>query len=187
MSFYHPLQVIRPEVMQVGSGRTSSTGDATITFPKPFPSPPKVFLQGLDASTRGIVLDVYDVTTTGFKVKARKVTGISTSTVGDHTHTNPSTSTAGAHKHRSLYRDYWGYISTPAQVRIVNVWGGDMTSPQSVIFTDFPYYPSSGYWYTSEHGDHSHTVGPTGSAGAHSHTADSPTLEVDFFWLAVAL
>ena len=85
-----------------GTGTTDANGDASITFPVEFTTPPLVFLQSKDASARGIVLDVVSVTTTGFTVKARKVTGITTSSAGSHTHSftpSGSISTAGAHSH----------------------------------------------------------------------------------------
>lgn len=75
--------------LQVGSGTTDASGDASVTFPKPYSSAPKVFLQGVDASSRGIVLDVVSKTATGFTVKARKVTGLPTGSAlkGMHYHT----------------------------------------------------------------------------------------------------
>jgi hypothetical protein len=71
---------------QKGTGTTNASGDASITFPVAFDTAPLVFLQGKDASARGIVLDVVSVTTTGFTVKARKTTGITTGSAGAHTH-----------------------------------------------------------------------------------------------------
>ena len=68
--------------IQVGSGTTDAAGDATVTFPGgfTFSSTPKVFLQGVDAAAKGIVLDVVSKTVAGFTVKARKVTGLPTGT-----------------------------------------------------------------------------------------------------------
>ena len=64
--------------MQAGSGATDASGDASVTFPHTFTSVPKVFLQGVDASARGIVLDVVSKSATGFTAKARKATGLPT-------------------------------------------------------------------------------------------------------------
>lgn len=106
--------------IQMGSGATDAAGDATVTFPGGFvfSSTPKVFLQGVDAAAKGIVLDVVSKTVAGFTVKARKVTGINSGgAVGSidpavggsaytwgladpgHTHTNPNTSSVGGHTH----------------------------------------------------------------------------------------
>lgn len=89
MDVQRQLKLIRKEVMrldaflnriQVGSGTTDASGDATVSFPNPYPSAPFVFLQAVDAAARGIVLDVVSKSAMGFTVKARKVTGLPTDT-----------------------------------------------------------------------------------------------------------
>ena len=74
-----PDKISPPPVnFQAGSGTTDANGDATITFPQPFGSTPKVFLQSTDAAAKGIVLDVVAKSATQFTVKARRVTGLPT-------------------------------------------------------------------------------------------------------------
>lgn len=70
--------------IQMGAGSTDGSGDATITFPTSFASTPKVFLQGKDASAKGIVLDIVSKDVNGFVVKARKITDVSSG--GAHSH-----------------------------------------------------------------------------------------------------
>jgi len=86
----------------IGTGQTDANGNATITFSTAFPSTPLVFVQAVDPNARGIVIDVVSVSTTGFTVKARKVTGITSDSAGDHYHSfTPSGSigSAGDHYH----------------------------------------------------------------------------------------
>jgi hypothetical protein len=58
--------------MQAGRVLTGSDGTATVTFPEPFGTTPKVFLQGVDSLGRGIAVDLVSVSTTGFSIKARQ-------------------------------------------------------------------------------------------------------------------
>jgi hypothetical protein len=86
----------------IGTGQTDASGNATITFSTAFPSTPLVFVQAVDPNAQGIVIDVVSVSTTGFTVKARKVTGITSGSAGDHYHSfTPSGSigSAGDHYH----------------------------------------------------------------------------------------
>jgi hypothetical protein len=100
MTLYNPVYKFFEGIK--GTGQTDANGDATITFPIAFPSPPLVFVHAIDANARGIVIDVVSVSTTGFTVKARKVTGITSGSAGDHYHSfTPSGSigSAGDHYH----------------------------------------------------------------------------------------
>jgi len=72
--------------MDRGSATTDAAGEATVTFARPFTRPPRVFLNSIDAAAKGIVLDVVSVSTTGFTVKARQTTGLTSGAVGDHSH-----------------------------------------------------------------------------------------------------
>jgi hypothetical protein len=87
----------QPALWQVGTGTTNGTGDATITFPTAFGSAPKVFLQGVDAAAKGIVLDIVSVSTTQVVVKARQVTAITSGSSGSHTHTAFTTGPSAAY------------------------------------------------------------------------------------------
>jgi hypothetical protein len=100
MTLYNPVYKFFEGIK--GTGQTDANGNATITFPIAFPSPPLVFVHAVDANARGIVIDVVSVSTTGFTVKARKVTGITSGSAGDHYHSfTPSGSigSAGDHYH----------------------------------------------------------------------------------------
>jgi hypothetical protein len=174
-----------------GSGRTDANGDATISFPKAFSQVPKVLVQSKDASTRGVVLDIYNVTTTGFQVKARKVTGLTTGSAGNHSH-GYSGSTAGAGDHTHSIA---GSIGSPTDTDMApNSWSLESCASGHTTCVIGAY--TSRYFATSDHshfasaptssaGGHSHGFsGTTGSAGAHAHSLDAPALEVDFDWVA---
>jgi hypothetical protein len=129
-----PERVSPPAVdFQAGSGATDASGEATVTFPRPFSSVPKVFLQGVDTSARGIVLDVVSKTTTGFTVKARKITGVNSgggvSTVdpavggvaythnySDPEHTHGGTTSSGGVDHTHSYSGTTGIPSSTTSV-----------------------------------------------------------------------
>jgi hypothetical protein len=165
-----------------GSGRTDANGDATVTFPKPFSQVPKVLVQSRDASARGVVLDVYDVTTTGFKVKARKVTGLTTGSAGVHSHGySGSTAGAGDHSHS---------MGMPTTVTVV-IYDVD-TCPSGhnncVAVAERVVADSDHVHSISSAGGHTHGFsGTTGTAGAHTHSFDASPLEVDFDWAAVGI
>lgn len=72
--------------MQMGATVTDASGNKTVTFSKAFPSTPKVFLQGVDAAAKGIVLDVVSVSTTQAVIKARKITEITSGAANAHRH-----------------------------------------------------------------------------------------------------
>jgi hypothetical protein len=72
--------------IQAGVATTDANGDKTVTFPTPFPSTPYVVLQGLDASAKGIVLDIVSRSASQVVVKARKTTGITSGAGGAHQH-----------------------------------------------------------------------------------------------------
>jgi hypothetical protein len=175
-----------------GSGRTDVNGDAVVTFPRPFSQVPRVFVQSRDASARGVVLDVYDVTTTGFKVKARRVTGLTTGSAGSHSHGySGSTASAGDHTHSIA-----GSIGSPTDTDMApNQWSlEDCASGHASCVIGFY---TARHFATSEHshyasaptssaGGHTHGFsGTTNTAGAHTHSLDAPPLEVDFEWVAV--
>jgi hypothetical protein len=183
---------------QKGTGTTNTNGDATITFPTAFDSTPLVFVQAKDASARGIVLDVVSVSTTQFTVKARKVTGITTSSSGSHSHSftpSGSISSAGSHSHTytpsgSISSTNLGSVTSgiPDVTRLVatdpSTWttlyaasqsgGTPTTAFKAASSTTSIYVAGSGHTHSVTLGEHSHTFtgtqGTTDSAGSHSHT-----------------
>jgi hypothetical protein len=68
-------------ITQKGSTSTDANGDKTVTFSTAFGSTPLVFVQAVDASARGIIIDVVSKSTSNFVVKAR-----SASAIGSHKH-----------------------------------------------------------------------------------------------------
>jgi hypothetical protein len=185
---------------QVGAGTTDASGDATVTFPVVFSSAPKVFLQGVDASARGIVLDVVSVSTTQVVVKARKTTGLTSGAGSAHTHSQGATGGGSAHVHSQ------GITGTPsATVDAMNV--KDQTvyaAPSSGGSPTIPIYargtaagtptvsPASSTHIhsnpvTDAESSHTHGNPDTNTESAHTHGVDAATLAVDFNWLAVKL
>jgi len=195
VSLWHPS--LAPKI-QTGSSTTDTSGNASITFTTPFPTTPKVFVQGKDASARGIVIDIVSVSQTGFTVKARKVTGITTSSSGSHSHSfTPSgtIATAGAHSHTytpsgSISSTDLGSVDSGLPSATITVasdpikWvtlyaasssGGSPTAPFQAASTDsYQSVASSGHVHNVVLPSHSHTFtgtqGTTDSAGDHSHT-----------------
>lgn len=191
MDSLRQLKLIRKEAqriadfygnIQAGSGTTDALGDATVAFPGgfAFSAVPKVLLQGVDATARGVVLDVVSKSTTGFSVKARKVTGVDSgggvSTIDPavggvaythsysdpgHTHTNPSTGSGGVdHTH-----GYSGSGTTGGPSATASVADGYYYTSVVTGITD----PGHGHTFTgSALGTHSHTSG-TYYAESHSH------------------
>ena len=80
------IDKIKNTELQKGSDTTNAAGDVTVTFPNAFAVAPLVFLQGVDAGSKGIVLDVVSKSTTQVVVKARQVTGITSGTEPVHSH-----------------------------------------------------------------------------------------------------
>lgn len=80
------IDKIKNTELQKGSDTTNAAGDVTVTFPNAFAVAPLVFLQGVDAGAKGIVLDVVSKSTTQVVVKARQVTGITSGTEPVHSH-----------------------------------------------------------------------------------------------------
>jgi len=195
VSLWHPS--LAPKI-QTGSSTTDTSGNASITFTTPFPTTPKVFVQGKDASARGIVIDIVSVSQTGFTVKARKVTGITTSSSGSHSHSfTPSgtIATAGAHSHTytpsgSISSTDLGSVTSGSPSAVITVasdpyyWTTLYAATTSGGTPDTAFraaYPTSGALapkYDHTHsvtlGSHSHTFtgtqGTTDSAGDHTHT-----------------
>lgn len=83
---YTEIQDVLSLAIQRGSETTDASGDKTVTFPTAFDATPLVFLQGVDAGAKGIVLDVVSKSATQFVVKARKVTGITSGSGTAHSH-----------------------------------------------------------------------------------------------------
>lgn len=83
---YTEIQNVLSLAIQRGSETTDASGDKTVTFPTPYAVAPLVFLQGVDAGAKGIVLDVVSKSATQFVVKARKVTGITSGSGTAHSH-----------------------------------------------------------------------------------------------------
>jgi len=188
MTLYNPVYKFFEGIK--GTGQTDASGNATITFPIAFPSPPLVFVHAVDANARGIVIDVVSVSTTGFTVKARKVTGITSGSAGDHYHSfTPSGSigSAGDHYHSFTPSGSIGYAGghshtisavsdhshsfsaiTDYEDRYVYVMGdADLQSCPSGHSTcqisSITYSPVANV-------QHTHSVrGSTGSAGGHDH------------------
>ncbi|GAI87352.1 unnamed protein product, partial [marine sediment metagenome] len=175
--------------IQVGSGATDAAGDATVTFPGgfTFSSTPKVFLQGLDAAAKGIVLDVVSKTVTGFAVKARKVTGVdSGGAVGTvtpigtaylwgvddpgHHHTNPAT--GGPSTTATVASSTHTHSFTPSGT--VSTFTGNTAGATG---TTDPGVGGTAYTWGYEGGSdsHSHTNPNTGSVGGHTHGIGSPS------------
>ena len=201
MSLWHPS--LAPKI-QTGSYTTDTNGNATITFTTPFPTTPKVLVQGKDANAKGIIVDIVSVSQTSFTVKARKATGITTSTTGSHSHSfTPSgtISSAGSHSHSFTPS---GSIGTPSAYTDVTDFITWQTCPNNhsncqlagtylinVATYDHTHTFTGGSGSTDSAGSHSHTFtgssGTTGSTGDHSHTVDAPVLQIDFDWVAVAM
>jgi hypothetical protein len=151
---------IDPSIMQAGRGTLDSTGVANVTFPTPFPSgvTPKVFVSSRDAANSGVVLDVTSVSNTGFTVKGRKVTGV-------------TSGTAGAHVHKLDYG--WGTTSDAPLTNRFFFYASDGTSPGIPIDVRAP--SGGGDIYSNKTGDHTHTVSAPAVGG------------ISFDWLAVNL
>jgi hypothetical protein len=154
--------------MQAGAASTDASGNATVAFPEPFSTVPKVFLQGVDASARGIVLDVVSVSATGFSVKARKVTGMGTGSAGDHFHSVGVSGTTGT---ASAYLDAITSITT----------GTCPAGHANCVVTSYASTPVA----DSVHTHSCSWTNYTGTTGAHTHGVDAPALSVSFYWLAV--
>jgi hypothetical protein len=79
---------IDPSIIQAGSNTLDASGVKTVTFPTAFPTgvTPKIFVSSQDAANSGVILDVTAKSNTGFTVKARKVTGITSGSAGSHNH-----------------------------------------------------------------------------------------------------
>ena len=115
-------QLIDSSVLQAGSDTLGTDGTKTVVFPTAFPSgvTPKVFVSSLDANNSGLVLDITSVSNTGFTVKARKVTGITSGSAGSHSHTAFSfgSQTSGTSSYRaplvSGSGSTLGYVDTDA-------------------------------------------------------------------------
>jgi len=123
-----------------GSATTDATGDATVTFVRPFKTSPIVFLQGIDSAAKGIVLDVTSVSTTGFTVKARKTTGITSGSAGDHVH--------------STIKALVGSVRDPTFEYRLRTYASDGIGDGEELLS---YFSTVGH-YTSKTGVHSHTV-----------------------------
>lgn len=141
--------------LQVGTGTTNGEGDATITFPTAFSAVPKVFLQGVDAGSKGIVLDVVSVSTSQAVVKARQTTGLTSGSRAAHSHTAFTTGS--------------GVLATiNVAVRVTRGSGtvmGDIGAPSgSAIFNK---------------------TCTTSSDNAHAHAVSATVLATNFNWLAV--
>lgn len=152
---------VPPSVLQVGNGATDASGNATITFDKEFTVAPKVFLQGLDAGAKGIVLDVVSISTTQVTVKARKVTGLS------HVHSQNNVGSTGSasgttSSHAGHYHDLYGGTMGVSMVKTKTA--GSHTHTYSTVIA------------------HVHTNPNTNSTGT-----DATVLAIDFNWLAVLI
>jgi hypothetical protein len=166
--------------MQAGRVLTGSDGTATVTFPEPFGTTPKVFLQGVDSFGRGIVVDLVSVSETGFTMKARVVTAIPSDTVANHSH---SIILDGAHVHKAASGGSTLGWTTPAYRRPLYLYSsaggtvgvGDLVRGSEAASEDY---------YTLGAGTHSHG-GSTGSAGGHSHSSTAPAISIYVDWLAV--
>jgi hypothetical protein len=196
VSLWHPSQA--PKI-QTGSSQTDTSGNASITFTTPFPTTPKVFVQGKDANAEGIVIDIVSVSQTGFTVKARKVTGITTSSSGSHSHSFTPSGTISSTDLGSVTS------GIPDVTRLVatdpSTWttlyaasqsgGTPNTAFQAASTTTSIYVAGAGHTHSVTLGSHSHTFtgssGTTSSTGAHTHTVDAPVLQIDFDWVAVAM
>jgi hypothetical protein len=168
VSLWHPS--LAPKI-QTGSSQTDTSGNATITFTTPFPTTPKVLIQGKDANAEGIIVDIVSVSQTGFTVKARKATGITTSTTGSHSHSFTPSGTIGT---PSAYTDVTDFIT----------WQNCPSGHVNCQLSGTTLINVATY-------DHTHTFtgasGSTGSTGSHSHTVDAPVLQIGFDWVAVAM
>lgn len=179
--------------LQRGSDSTDASGDATVTFLTAFAAAPLVFLQGVDAGAKGIVLDVVSKSATQVVVKARKVTGITTSAVsagtpaGSINLVSAGTPAGSIGYESSSLGSVWlvmGYVTKYA----ATTSGGACTSSFLAI-TSAPtsYTVALHHIHTftgSALGTHNHTF--TGSAlGIHSHTVDALVLAINFDWLAI--
>lgn len=187
MTLYNPVYKFFEGIK--GTGQTDANGNATITFPIAFPSPPLVFVHAVDSNARGIVIDVVSVSTTGFTVKARKVTGITSGSAGDHYHSfTPSGSigSAGDHYHSFTPSGSIGYAGGHSHTisavsdhsHSFSATSGDPSSTAPIIYYYFKTCPSghdncqvsSVDWVFAGDKTHTHDVsGTTGSAGGHDH------------------
>lgn len=127
-------------ILQVGDGSTDVNGDASITFSSEFSSTPKVFVSSQDASARGIVLDVVSVSTTGFTVKARQTTSLTTSSASNHQHVAFTKATGTSLSPTSYHK----------------ITSGDGTWSEGYLADAT--IGASRTCYTSAAGSHSHTV-----------------------------
>jgi len=172
----------------VTSVTTDAYGEASISFPTPFPDVPNVaaLVEGSD-----IVLRIVERTTTGFRIKALRApnhthTNPDTDTVPAHSHTNPDTATVAAHTHSNPRTDYVeaiapvdtdifdvGTTSCPADhpdcVTIVTrpTVAPGATIPAPAAMRRRHVHPQGA---TGSAGAHSHSQGSTGTAAAHSHS-----------------
>lgn len=163
--------------LQKGSDSTDANGNATVNFPTVYATTPFVFLQGVDAGAKGIVLDVVSKSTTQFVVKARKVTGITSGSGSAHSHSFSDSFTTSSVSAGTPS----GTISeVAAHAHSVSITSG---TPSATVGVYLPVYKMCGTghslcqhdyfaldkWVGSEM--HTHSVsGLTGSAGGHNHT-----------------
>lgn len=189
-------------IPQRGSDTTDGGGDATVTFPVEFAAPPLVFLQGVDAGAKGIVLDVVSKTTTQAVVKARKVTGITSGAGTAHSHSfsdsfNTSYISAGTPA-GSIGNDDSSKETGFLIVTTEPLWasaheGGENDDPFSAVINtsashSFLYGNHIHVFSGNALDTHRHTgsvSGTTGNESAHTHGVAAPALAIDFDWLAV--
>jgi hypothetical protein len=150
---------VDPTIMQAGTGVLDNTGVANITFPTPFPSGvvPKVFVSSTDANSQGIVLDITNISNTGFTVKGKKVTGMVTDSQGNHTHQMFATTSSSTQPSTWYY--YRAYLSDGSSAGYGIIGGGDNQAGM----------------YVKTAGAHTHT------------TSAPAVGNVSFTWLAVNL
>jgi len=141
--------------LQAGSSTTATDGTKSITFDEEFSAIPKVFVQPRDADAKGIVIDITSVSTTGFSVKARKVTGVDSDSKGSHKHVSFKTG---------------DLITGLTLVDGVPIAHGDGTEA---------------FRHLGCGDDPANKTVNTDEAGSHFHSTSAPTLQVDFDWLAI--
>lgn len=168
---------------QVGTATTESDGTKTVTFPTPFKTAPRVFIQGCDGSGRGIVIDLVNISSTQFVVKARKVTSIPIETevttqitMGEPTLTENAVVNATCPA-----------ASVESEYVVIQVCqGGVPTCPEIKAFVadNVHSHSISKQWDAVAASDHKHGLyGQTNGSGSGS--ADAPALAISFYWLAM--
>jgi len=177
---------ISPAVITKGSDVTDASGNCTVIFDDEFDEIPYVWLQGLDAAGKGLVIDVVSRSTTQFVVKARKVTSVPWSDSGDTGNSGVGAPSATTTVVTDVVDDNPG----AGYGHIIGGYTGDNVGDGDPHYHGFG--TEHGGSATSIHVEDTDTVASDDHGhGLHSHTVDvggvtnAPVLAADFLWFAI--